>query len=381
MHRCSITASDARLAVLNVAFPFAPVGPDAVGGAEQILSRLDHALVEAGHRSFVLAADGSRTRGVLTEVARPKGLIDDPVRAAHYRRYAGVLNGLIERHRPEVVHLHGVDFDRYLPDPGVPVLVTLHLPYAFYRVDFKAVTRPCTYLHCVSETQRATFPALPNLLPTIENGVPLTVTTPCRHRDAYVMCLSRIAPEKNVHAAIEAAKSAGVPLLLGGEVYPYREHQKYFEEEVVPRLDEHRRFLGPLDENTKLYLLRRARCLLQPSLAAETSSLVAMEALASGTPVVAYPSGALATLIEHGRTGFLVSNVEEMAEGIRRAGQIDPAACLAAAATRFDLTRMIRRYFNAYTGLANGTARAYTPSAPCTSSHGFPHGPASGRNP
>jgi glycosyltransferase involved in cell wall biosynthesis len=367
MHRCRTGSPDTRLAVLNVAFPFAPAGPDAVGGAEQILSRLDHALVEAGHRSFVLAADGSRARGVLTELSRPKGLIDDSVRVGHYRRYARALKALIWRYRPDVVHLHGVDFDRYLPDPGVPVLVTLHLPYTFYHVDFKAVTRPCTYLHCVSEPQRATFPALPNLLSTIENGVPLTVTTPCLHRDAYVVCLSRIAPEKNIHAALEAAKAAGVPLLLGGEVYPYREHQKYFEEEVAPRLDEHRRFLGPLDGATKFSLLRRARCLLQPSLAAETSSLVAMEALASGTPVVAYPSGALATLIEHGRTGFLVRNVEEMAEGIRRAGRIDPAACLAAAAARFDLTRMIRRYFETYTNLANGMET--------------PHGPASDKDP
>jgi glycosyltransferase involved in cell wall biosynthesis len=134
---------------------------------------------------------------------------------------------------------------------------------------------------------------------------------------------------------------------------------------VVPRLDEHRKFLGPLDEKTKFKLLRRARCLLQPSLAAETSSLVAMEALASGTPVVAYPSGALATLVEHGRTGFLVSDVEEMAEAIRRIGCINPAACLAAAAARFDLTRMISRYFEAYTALANGAAQASVPSASC----------------
>lgn len=353
------------LAVLNVGFPFAPVGPDAVGGAEQILSRLDHALVEAGHRSFVLAADGSRALGILTELSRPKGLIDDPVRDGHYQRYAGILNALIARHRPQVVHLHGVDFDRYLPEAGVPVLVTLHLPYTFYHVDFRAISRPSTYLHCVSEAQRATLPALPNLLPTIENGVPLVVKTPCIQRDPYVLCLSRIAPEKNVHAALDAAKSAGVPLFLGGEVYPYREHQAYFETEVAPRLDGVRRFLGPLDEETKFELLRRARCLLQPSLAAETSSLVAMEALASGTPVVAYPSGALATLIEHGRTGFLVSDVQEMAEAIRRADRIDPAACLAAAANRFSLTRMIKRYFEAYAGLANETPRPNAPSASC----------------
>src|SRR3954462_12196057 len=117
------------LTVLNVAFPFAPVGPDAVGGAEQVLSRLDYALTTGGHRSVVLAADGSRTRGLLIELARPKGFINDNVRAAHHWRYADRLSTTIARYRPQIVHLHGVDFDRYLPEPGVPALVTLHLPY------------------------------------------------------------------------------------------------------------------------------------------------------------------------------------------------------------------------------------------------------------
>jgi glycosyltransferase involved in cell wall biosynthesis len=345
----------ANLDVLNVAFPFAPVSPDAVGGAEQILSRLDHALTEAGHRSFVLAADGSRSRGTLIEVRRPLGLIDDSVRAAHHQRYGDLLNATIARYQPQVVHLHGVDFDRYLPKPDIPVLVTLHLAHSFYQVDFKAITRPNTYFHCVSEAQWAAFPALPNLLPTIENGVPLVREMPTRCRDDFALCLSRISPEKNIHSALEAAKLAEIPLLIGGEVYPYREHQTYFDEEIVPRLDERRKFLGPLGEQTKFQLLKRARCLLQPSLAAETSSLVAMEAWASATPVVAYPSGALASMVEHGRTGFLVNSVEEMAEAIRRVDQLDPGACLEVAATRFSLDRMVSRYFETYHRLASGT--------------------------
>ncbi|MBV9489050.1 MAG: glycosyltransferase [Verrucomicrobia bacterium] len=340
--------------VLNVGFPFAPVGPDAVGGAEQILSRLDCALVEAGHGSLVLAADGSRTQGVLIEVPRPAGLIDNEVRAAHHQQYRRVLNATIARYRPQVVHLHGVDFDRYLPEPGVPVLVTLHLPYSFYQTDFNAITRPNTYLHCVSEAQRMTFPQLPNLLPTIENGVPLMAETPAAVRDDFTLCLSRIAPEKNLHSALDAAKLADVPLLVGGEIYPYREHQAYFDQEILPRLDERRRFLGPLDEQTKFALLKRARCLLLPSLAAETSSLVTMEAWACGTPVVAYPSGALASMIEPGRTGFLVSNVIEMAEAIRRVDQLDSGACLEVVATRFSLDRMAEAYFQTYRRLATG---------------------------
>ena len=188
----------------------------------------------------------------------------------------------------------------------------------------------------------------------------MTVTAePCGKRDNFALCLSRIAPEKNTHAAIDAAKLAGVSLLIGGEVYPYREHQEYFDREIVPRLDDRRKFLGPLPETKKFALLRRARCLLQPSLAPETSSLVALEAWASGTPVIAYPSGALATMVEHGRTGFLVDSVEAMAAAINRAGELDPAACLAVAATRFSLARMVSRYFDAYRVLAAaaGTCR------------------------
>jgi glycosyltransferase involved in cell wall biosynthesis len=110
----------------------------------------------------------------------------------------------------------------------------------------------------------------------------------------------------------------------------------------------------PLDRREgerKRRLLAAARALLVPSKARETSSLVAMEALAAGTPVVAYPSGALAGIVEHGRTGFLVEGVEGLAEGLRRAGEIDPEACRAVARERFSAERMVERYLRRYAEL------------------------------
>ena len=113
-------------------------------------------------------------------------------------------------------------------------------------------------------------------------------------------------------------------------------------------LDTHRRFLGPLGFARKRRLLSGARCLLVPSTAPETSSLVAMEALACGTPVVAFPSGALADLVEDGRTGFLVSSVAEMADAIAAAGQIDADTCRRTARERFDQAGMVARYLATY---------------------------------
>jgi glycosyltransferase involved in cell wall biosynthesis len=135
-------------------------------------------------------------------------------------------------------------------------------------------------------------------------------------------------------------------------VFPYPEHQRYFAEEIAPRLDAKRRFIGPVGFARKRRLLTAARCVLIPSLVDETSSLVAREAAACGTPVVAFPRGALPESVEHGRTGFLVRDVAEVADAIRRAPEIDAAVCRATARERFPIQRMVAGYFEAYASLA-----------------------------
>ncbi|HEU4985495.1 MAG TPA: glycosyltransferase family 4 protein [Rhizobiaceae bacterium] len=334
------------LTILSVAYPFAPVGPNAVGGAEQVLSAIDQALVERGHRSVVIACEGSEAAGELIAQPLPDGSVDENVRRCVWASQRSAIDTVLRKERIDLVHMHGIDFFEYLPTRG-PTLATLHLPLDWYPV---AIFRPRAdlWLHCVSEAQHATAPAGVDLLPPIPNGIsPRLLETHIRKRD-YAVVLSRICPEKGIHIALEASRLADIPLLIGGKVFPYEAHQHYFETKVAPLLDRHRRFLGPLGFERKRRLLAGARCVLIPSLVPETSSLTAMEALACGTPVIAFPNGALPEVVEHGRTGFLVKDAVEMAEAITACEEINPNLCKATARERFSLDRMISAYLRCY---------------------------------
>ncbi|RWH69415.1 MAG: glycosyltransferase family 4 protein [Mesorhizobium sp.] len=339
------------LTVLNVAYPLAPVGPDAVGGAEQVMSALDRALVEKGHRSVVVACQGSSTTGVLVETPAEAGVLDEAAKNRAHKAHRDAIAAARARWPIDVVHLHGIDFDAYLPDDG-PTLVTLHLPLGWYPPEMLATSREDLWLHAVSQAQHRTAPAGSRLARPIPNGVDVDALNELRSRRDFALLLSRICPEKGIHLAIEAAKRAGVCLAIAGQVYPYETHLRYFADEVRPRLDRQRRFLGPLGFWAKRRLLNTARCLVIPSLAPETSSLAAMEALACGTPVVAFPNGALPDVVQHGRTGFLVNDVEEMAKAIVASGALNHEACRAEAGRRFSLERMITSYMDAYEALA-----------------------------
>ena len=327
--------------MLNVAYPFAPVGPDVVGGAEQVLTQIDAALARAGHELLVMACEGSVTQGRLIAMPRAAGRLDDATRRNILRHYCSGLEELLGRERVDVLHFHGVDFCDYLPRLGVAALATLHLPPHWYPTQVFQLERPLTFLHCVSAAQRRACPPSPLLWPEIENGI-LPELFATRHgKRAFALALGLICPEKGFHLALEAAKRAQVPLLLAGQVFPYDAHEQYFEREIAPRLDASRRFIGPIGLKRKRRLLSAARCLLAPSLVPETSSLVVMEALACGTPVIAFRSGALAELVEPGKTGFLVKDHQEMAEAIRAVDLLERDACRQAAAERFSLQRML----------------------------------------
>ena len=340
------------LTLLSVGYPLAPVTADPAGGAEQVLAQLDRALVAAGHRSIVIAPEGSAVAGELIGLPRVPAVIGDAERAAAHRATREAIAGVLARERVDLVHLHGLDFPDYLPSAGVPALATLHMPPDWYAEGALTPTRPRSFLAPVSRDQAARAPAAARLLDPIPNGVDEDAYRPSQARGDFAVVLGRVAPEKGFHDAADAAREAGVPLIAAGKLFPYAAHLRYFVEQVRPRLDRWRRYIGPIAGAPKRRLLQRARCLLIPSTAPETSSLVAMEALASGTPVIAYRAGALPEIVDDGVTGFVVDDVAGMAAAIGRIDAIDPAACRRAACERFSLQRTTAAYLDLYHRLA-----------------------------
>ncbi|WP_460450751.1 glycosyltransferase [Alsobacter sp. SYSU BS001988] len=342
------------LTVLSVAYPFAPVGPDAVGGAEQIQAALDAAVVAAGWRSIVVAQAGSQVSGRLEPTLAVDGQLTEQARAAARRRHREAILAVLRREPVDLIHFHGVDFAECLPDvPGLPpMLATLHLPAAWYPQEIFRPGKERLWLNPVSRTQAGTCPASPRLLAPIPNGAPVRALQARHARRGFALMLARICPEKGVHLALDAAKAAGVPLIVAGELFAYAEHQDYFAREVAPRLDALRRFVGPVGFARKRRLLSAARCLLVPALAEETSSLVAREAIACGAPVIAFRRGALPETVDDGETGFIVDDVAGMAAAIGRAGMIDPERCRQVARERFSLEAMTGRYLDLYARLA-----------------------------
>jgi glycosyltransferase involved in cell wall biosynthesis len=349
--------------ILNVAYPFAPVSRDAVGGAEQVLNHIVEAVVCAGHNSITVARNDSQVPGKLAPIPIADGPLNHhDARAMVYECVRQTIHSTIETESPDLLHFHGIDFYEYLSfETKIPILVTLHLPPEWYpQACFDGWDN--VHFNCVSEDQSRRVPGEIKIVP---NGVPIPVFAVRPKKRDYIMCLGRICPEKGFHFALDAAAKLNLPLVLAGEVFKYDAHQSYFKSEILPRLSERRRFIGPIGRARKHRLLAAARCIVIPSTVNETSSLVAMEALACATPVVAFRNGALPSIIDHGRTGILVNNPAELPEAIEAARSIDPAECRHVAIEKFSCDAMTRRYLALYEELSDAAATRQTDQSWC----------------
>jgi glycosyltransferase involved in cell wall biosynthesis len=337
--------------VLSVAFPQMPVGTPDGGGAEQILSIVEASLVERGHQSVVVACEGSRVAGDLIETPRLEGWPESHRKA---------IDHALAHYSIDLIHFHGLDFHEYLPACETPMLATLHLPISFYPQSiFNGHMPPGLTINCVSQNQ-VSFVPIQRSTPVIPNGIPTENYAPAK-RENFLLWLGRICPEKGVHIALDIAHRLNTRLIIAGSVHSYAAHQKYFSRCINPKLDDKRVYVGPANPEKKRVLLGHAQCLLVPSLVAETSSLVSMEALSSGTPVIGFRTGALPEIIDDGETGFIVDSEKQMAEAIARVNQFSRPRCRSRAIKRFSAGRMVDRYLALYREMTTrnfGSSRA-----------------------
>jgi glycosyltransferase involved in cell wall biosynthesis len=230
------------------------------------------------------------------------------------------------------------------------VLATLHLPRSFYPQDIFNNVAPNVFFNCVSERQVNSFRDLPRMLPPVQNGVAIDLFKPNPSPRMHLLWLGRICPEKAPHIALDVAARMDMPLVLAGQVYPFSYHQQYFRREIRPRLQKNpiACFVDTPTLDEKLRVLQRARALLITSEAAETSSLVALEAMACGTPVIAYGNGALPEIIRNGETGFVVHTVREMCNAIDAVSEIEPATCRKYVEQNHSAEKMTTEYIERY---------------------------------
>jgi glycosyltransferase involved in cell wall biosynthesis len=163
----------------------------------------------------------------------------------------------------------------------------------------------------------------------------------------YVAFLGRMHPGKGVSTAIRVARAAGLPLRIAAKMREPTE-RAYFQAEVEPLLGGDVEYVGEIAADEKSAFLGGATCLLNPLAWPEPFGLVMVEALASGTPVVATPCGAAPEIVDHGVTGFLAGSVVDLAAAVRRVGELDRGACRRAAEERFSAERMVRDHLALY---------------------------------
>ncbi len=319
--------------VLLVAYPLLPVSGRSAGGAEQILWTLERELVRRGWETAVVARAGSQVSGELLEVGakqckkemgpgHPEESFGEQVRELAERVEEACARG-----RYDLVLDHSGHYFRDAGRVKERVLATLHLPRTLYPAEAFEGLGKNVHFNFVSESQRLAFGDVMQTAGVIRNGIDAARFAMNGRRGEYVLWLGRVSPEKAPHLAVAAAKLAGVPIVLAGQVYPFRWHEEYWERELRPLVDGDRvRWVAVPPFAEKARLLREARALLVTSQVEETTSLVALEAMASGTPVIAFAVGALREVVT-GKTGLLVQTVEEMAAAISLVSAIRPQDC------------------------------------------------------
>jgi glycosyltransferase involved in cell wall biosynthesis len=321
------------------------VPPTGYGGTERVVAALSSALVDRGHEVFVYATGDSRPAGTLRYCFPRPVWPPDPEAE---RRHAAWAWRDARSRSPDVVHLNSpealLEWSGGEPAP----VVTIHHGRDPQLVDVYARSRGA-HLVAISQRQAALLPSL-QPLSVVHHGLDPAHYPAGRGGGGYGLFLGRVAPEKAPHLAIDAARKAGLPLLLGAPRWngdPV--YEAYYEQEMKPRVDwPALRWPGEFDQQAKVQALQAAEVLLVPLAWDEPFGLVMIEAMLVGTPVVAFRRGSAPEVVEEGVTGFIVDDADAMAQALPAAQRLDRVACRERAQKRFNAARMAADYEAVY---------------------------------
>lgn len=333
--------------IAQVAPLYESVPPRFYGGTERIVSYLTEELVRAGHDVTLFASGDSSTTARLVPCASRGLRMDDessdPL-AEHVLMLEKVFHAADDF---DVIHFH-VD---YLHFPmsrreAATGVTTLH-----GRLDIPELSRMYDEyaempVVSISDAQRRPLPHA-NWQATVYHALPKDLYRPRENHDGYLAFLGRVSPEKRLDRAIEIARRAGMPIRVAAKVDQF--DRPYFEDVITPLLDDPLvEFVGEIAESEKNAFLGDACALLFPIDWPEPFGLVMVEAMACGTPVIAYDHGSVPEVLDEGVTGFVTESVEAAVDAVRLAAGLDRGRCRARFEERFTADRMAADYLAVY---------------------------------
>jgi glycosyltransferase involved in cell wall biosynthesis len=327
-----------------IAPPWIPVPPPGYGGTEEVIDNLARGLTALGH-DVLLFTVGESTCPVPRQwlyrfPAEPMG--------DHFRESAHVLAAYEALADADIIHDHTDQGPVLAGRRGLarqPVVTTIHRQVAGNRRQLAQAARHASIV-AISHAHARSFGGIP-VAAVIHHGIDLDLHTPGPGTGGYLLFTGRMSPDKGVHRAVRVARRAGWPLIIAAKIREPAE-RAYFEEQVRPLLGPDDDLLAEQPLAARVDLLGHAAALINPITWPEPFGLVMAEALATGTPALAFPHGAAPEIIDHGRTGYLCHGEDEMTAAVARVPQISRRHCRAAAEQRFSQARMAADYDRLY---------------------------------
>jgi glycosyltransferase involved in cell wall biosynthesis len=348
------------LRIAMLAPPWYEVPPRGYGGIETICAALVDALVLRGHEVTLLGTGQSGTAAIFVPIY-PEPQHDQLGQALVELAYAAEAERLLAADHFDVIHDHTSAGPLTAPQRGAPSVVTAHGPVDGVLGDYYASLGDTISLVAISDSQRRRRPGLA-WLATVPNSVQVEQFPYREATGGHVLWLARFSPEKGPDLAIAACQRAGLPLVLAGKCTEPDEIE-YLDEVIRPLLGPDVELVLNADRGRTLELLAGARCLLLPLRWEEPFGMVMIEAMACGTPVVALARGAVAEVVQPGRTGLVCQEPAELPAALHEVSGISAAACREHVLRSFSAETMAARYERAYRDAIAGRRRATEPIA------------------